>query len=54
MLDMSMRACEMDVMNIGVLMIRVGFWGPFYYNYSEEPPRRKIEGQLYCDLSFYV
>ena len=24
---------------IGALIIRIGFWGPLYDNYSEEPPR---------------
>ena len=25
--------------NIGALTIRMGFWGPFYYHYNEEPPK---------------
>ena len=26
--------------NIGGLMIRIGFWGPVYYNYfNKEPPK---------------
>ena len=24
--------------NIGPLIIRIGFWGPLYYNYKKEPP----------------
>ena len=23
--------------NIGALIIRIGFWGPLYYNYKKEP-----------------
>ena len=23
---------------IGALIIRIGFWGPFYYTYKKEPP----------------
>ena len=23
--------------NIGALIIRVGFWGPLYYNYNKDP-----------------
>ena len=25
---------------IGALIMRIGFWGPVYYNYNKEPPRR--------------
>ena len=25
--------------NIGALIIRIGFWGPLYYNYGKEPPK---------------
>ena len=24
--------------NVGALTIRIGFWGPVYYNYKKEPP----------------
>ena len=24
---------------IGALIIRIGFWGPLYYNYDKEPPK---------------
>ena len=24
--------------NIGAFIIRVGLWGPLYYNYNKEPP----------------
>ena len=24
---------------IGALIIRIGFWGPVYYNSNEEPPK---------------
>ena len=24
---------------IGALIIRIGFWGPLYYNYNKEPPK---------------
>ena len=23
----------------GAFIIRIGFWGPIYYNYSKEPPK---------------
>ena len=23
--------------NIGALIVRIGFWGPFYYIYNKEP-----------------
>ena len=25
--------------NVGALIIRIGFLGPFYYNYNKEPPK---------------
>ena len=25
--------------NIGVLIIRIGFWGILYYSYNKEPPK---------------
>ena len=25
--------------NIGALIIRIGFWGPLYYNCNKEPPK---------------
>ena len=25
--------------NIGALIIRIGCWGPLYYNYDKEPPK---------------
>ena len=25
------------------LTIRIGFWGPLYYHFNEEPPPKKIE-----------
>ena len=25
--------------NIGALTIRIGFWGPLYYNYKKEPSK---------------
>ena len=24
--------------DVGALIIRIGFWGPLYYNYDKEPP----------------
>ena len=27
--------------NIGVLIIGIGFWGPLYSNYNNEPPPKK-------------
>ena len=37
----SYRGNEEDsiVANIGALIIRIGFWGPLYYNYNKEPPK---------------
>ena len=29
--------------NIGALIIRIGFWGPLYYNYNKEPPKMVLE-----------
>ena len=28
--------------NKAALIIRIGFWGPLYYNYNEEPPKNSI------------
>ena len=28
--------------NIGALAIRIGFWGPLYFNYNKDPPQKKI------------
>ena len=25
--------------SIGAVIIRIGFWGPFYYNYNKEAPK---------------
>ena len=25
--------------NAGTLIIRIGFWGPLYYNYNKETPK---------------
>ena len=25
--------------NLGALIIRIGFWGLFYYKYNKEPPK---------------
>ena len=25
--------------DVGALKIRIGFWGPFYYNCNKEPPK---------------
>ena len=27
------------IVNIGALIIRIGLWGPLYYNYNKEPPK---------------
>ena len=24
--------------NIGTVLVRIGFWGPLYYNHDKEPP----------------
>ena len=29
----------MEVPNIGALIVRIGFWDPFYYNYNKEAPK---------------
>ena len=26
-----------EVLNLGALVSRIGFWGPFYYNYNKDP-----------------
>ena len=26
--------------NMGALIIRIGFWGPLYYNDNKEPPKQ--------------
>ena len=33
------RADWMGFINIGAFKIRIGFWGPLYYNYKKEPPK---------------
>ena len=33
---------NLQTTNIGVLMVRIGFWGPLYYNYNKEPPKNSI------------
>ena len=30
------ESCNLTVPNIGALIIRIGFWGPLYYNYIKE------------------
>ena len=25
--------------NVGALLVRIGCWGPLYYNYNKEPPK---------------
>ena len=30
-------SAEKLAINIGALTIRIGFWGPFYYNYDKGP-----------------
>ena len=34
------------MVDIGALIIRIGFWGPLYYNYSKEPPKHSIGNYL--------
>ena len=34
----SFRGSIVGFYDIGALIIRIGFWGPFYYNYNQEPP----------------
>ena len=34
------RVLEAQILlNIGALIIRIGFWGPLYYNSNKEPPK---------------
>ena len=28
-----------DGVNVGALIIRIGFWGSLYYNHNKEPPK---------------
>ena len=30
---------DLDAFNIGALIIRIGLWGPLYYNSNKEPPK---------------
>ena len=32
---------------IGALIIRIGFWGPLYYDYNKEPPPQKKKILIY-------
>ena len=32
--------------NVGALIIRIGFWGPLYYNYNKEPSQNSIDNYL--------
>ena len=45
----------MAVTNVGALMIRIGFWGPVYYNYNKEPPKyyRQLLRPLYYLIPGY-
>ena len=31
-----------ELMYIGASIIRIGFWGPLYYNYSKDPRKNSI------------
>ena len=31
-----------DGVNVGALIIRIGFWGPLYYNYNKDIPKIAI------------
>ena len=35
----STSLAAMSYCNTGALIIRIGFWGPLYYNYTKEPPK---------------
>ena len=39
------RLHDHQVYSIGALIIRIGFWGPEYYTYNNEPPTRKAHEQ---------
>ena len=34
--------------NIGALIIRIGVWGPEYYNYKKEPTKYSSIGRPLC------
>ena len=33
----SLKGLIVEYYNVGALIIRIGFWGPLYYNYDKEP-----------------
>ena len=33
------KLVPVEELSIGALIIRIGFWGPVYYNYNKEPPK---------------
>ena len=33
------KLVPVEGLSIGALIIRIGFWGPVYYNYNKEPPK---------------
>ena len=38
-MDKNRRESIVGVHDIGALIIRLGLWGPLYWNYSKEPPK---------------
>ena len=32
----------LEAPHIGALIIATGFWGPLYYNYNKEPPKKLL------------
>ena len=41
--NMANKLSELDM---GAFIIRIGFWGPLYYNHSKEPPKKLIQALL--------
>ena len=35
----STKSSAVKRLKLGALAIRIGFWGPPYYNYNKEPPK---------------
>ena len=55
----KVRVFVNEIDNIGALIIRIGFWGPFYHNYNMDPPPKKtvwviMKASMYIRFSFPV
>ena len=42
------------LLNIGALIVRIGFWGPLYYNDNKEPPTCIGPYILYTGISTQI